>query len=365
MVDAVNDLVTPHRGVLPLLADPEGYRPCMWDLTAEHEIRRYWLDLFASHISTLGEAAVREEGEAAGPRAERVMEEFQAYLDRLKADPGCLGPLNILEICYERERVLRRHGFADPYRHAKHRENESALRFLPDVLAELDGLPEEPRRRAAIDGVFAGNIFDLGATQTQAMFKDRTVDFHDTREKLKPRPWLVDDLDRWFVRLDGPPHRAAALFVDNAGPDIVLGMIPFARELLKRGTRVILTANTNPSLNDVTIDELHELIDHAAGLDPLIRDARGDGSLQLIASGNGAPLIDLRRLSPELVAAVEREGVDLVVLEGMGRALESNYDAAFVCDALKLCMIKDLGIAGEMGGELFDLVLRFEPAPAG
>ncbi|KAK7268542.1 hypothetical protein RIF29_21243 [Crotalaria pallida] len=33
-----------------------------------------------------------------------------------------------------------------------------------------------------------------------------------------------------------PPHRRALLFVDNSGADIVLGMLPLARELLRRGT---------------------------------------------------------------------------------------------------------------------------------
>jgi type II pantothenate kinase len=35
-----------------------------------------------------------------------------------------------------------------------------------------------------------------------------------------------------------PPHRRALLFVDNSGADIVLGMLPLARELLRRGTEV-------------------------------------------------------------------------------------------------------------------------------
>jgi hypothetical protein len=33
-------------------------------------------------------------------------------------------------------------------------------------------------------------------------------------------------------------------------------MVPFARELLRRGTRVILTANSDPALNDITHVEL-------------------------------------------------------------------------------------------------------------
>lgn len=52
------------------------------------------------------------------------------------------------------------------------------------------------------------------------------------------RPWLVDNLDQWIQRLRGKPHKCAAIFVDNSGMDIVLGVIPFALELLKRKTKV-------------------------------------------------------------------------------------------------------------------------------
>ena len=53
------------------------------------------------------------------------------------------------------------------------------------------------------------------------------------------RPWLQDDLDDWIERLKtGPPHKCAAIFIDNSGVDIVLGILPFARDLLQRGTKV-------------------------------------------------------------------------------------------------------------------------------
>lgn len=44
------------------------------------------------------------------------------------------------------------------------------------------------------------------------------------------------------------------------------------------------------------------------------------------------------QLSPECVAAAE--GVDLIVMEGMGRAIETNLNATFSCDSLKLAMVK-------------------------
>ena len=52
------------------------------------------------------------------------------------------------------------------------------------------------------------------------------------------RPWLVDDLQKWLNRLKGPNHRCAYFFTDNSGCDVVMGIMPFARFLLKRGTKV-------------------------------------------------------------------------------------------------------------------------------
>ena len=50
---------------------------------------------------------------------------------------------------------------------------------------------------------------------------------------------------------------------------------------------------------------------------------------------------------------------DLVVLEGMGRGVESNLMAEFSCDAINLAMIKDFIIAKRLNGKLYDVVCRF------
>lgn len=355
------------RGAFPLLLNADGYayEACRWDLRDDAH-RDYWLTLFRKHYPALLNEAVKEaidrgedEADARG-RASLATEQFLAHLDVLTADPGRFGRLDILTICYERERILRACRFMDPFRLAKRRENESALALLPSLLHELDAMDEASRATAIVQGMFAGNIFDLGATDTAARFMEQSVDFHDIRSQIKARPWLVDDMDAWLDRLDEKPHRAACLFVDNAGSDVLLGMLPFARELLKRGTKVILTANATPSLNDITHDELLNDLPRIAAFDEVIADALRDEQLLCITSGNAAPLIDLHRVSAELNAAVVEHNVDLVVLEGMGRGVESNFDARFACDAMKVAMIKDRGVAEAMGGELYDVVLRFD-----
>ena len=51
----------------------------------------------------------------------------------------------------------------------------------------------------------------------------------------------------------------------------------------------------------------------------------------------------------------------LVILEGMGRGVESNIDAEFSCDAVNLAMIKDSAVASRHAGKVFDVVCRFWP----
>jgi type II pantothenate kinase len=355
---------------LPLLADVASYRACTWDLLKQTHKRAYWLDLFRWHFPKLVEEALSDAADRGHDVADttlritRAKRDFEAYLDALAAQPDRFGAMDILEICYARERVLREHNFDDPYRLAKRRANESAMPMLQPLLAALDAMDERTRLDALTRGVFAGNIFDLGATKTVELYKGGSkVDFHSVLAKLKPRPWLIDGFDAWIARLTtGVRHRCALLFIDNAGCDILLGMIPLARELLRRGSGVVLTSNTYPSLNDVTHAELSEMIRSIAKWDTTTRDALASGQLELVPSGNGAPLIDLSRVSPELVEATNRRGVDLVILEGMGRGVESNLLAQLTCDTLKIALIKDEGVAESLGGSLYDPVLRFDPA---
>jgi type II pantothenate kinase len=67
------------------------------------------------------------------------------------------------------------------------------------------------------------------------------------------------------------------------------------------------------------------------------------------------------QVSPELAA--EAAGADLVVLEGMGRGIETNLLAAFTVDSLKLGMIKHPEVAACIpGGRLYDCVCKFDRA---
>ncbi len=366
--------VTMPATVLPLLADPAGYQRSHIDPTSSEAELEYWIGLFKRQIVSILEHAQECDGDSPdfAARAGTARAEVEGFLDSLRHDPHRHGRLDLLVIDHQRDGILRRHGFHDPHRLVKAKENVAALELLPAVLDELDALAPAPRLDTLVRNAFAGNVFDLGVTESIERFRDRGADFFRTRDELPPRPWLVDDFDAFARRwLEGPPFRRAILLVDNAGADVVLGMLPLARELLRGGgadvadpgPSVVLSANTLPTLNDITHPELTDLIQQAAALDPILAEGLAGGRLELVPSGNAWPLMDMRQVSPELAAACD--GADLLVLEGMGRAVETNFHARFTCDCLKLAMLKDSGVAASLGGKSFDVVLRYDPAQAG
>ncbi|KAG8277194.1 Pantothenate kinase 4 [Homalodisca vitripennis] len=66
----------------------------------------------------------------------------------------------------------------------------------------------------------------------------------------------------------------------------------------------------------------------------------------------------ISKLDRELVNALVH--VDLLVLEGMGRAVHTNLDAKFTCETLKMAVIKNRWLANRLGGPMFSVVCKYE-----
>ena len=123
---------------------------------------------------------------------------------------------------------------------------------------------------------------------------------------------------------------------------------------------MVVAANSYPVINDITAAELQELLPEIGLVDDTIASAVAEKKLRVVPNGSGTPMIDLSKVSPQVVA--ECEGVDLLVLEGMGRSIESNLHALFTCDALNIGMVKHPEVAMLLGTQMYDCVCRFKPA---
>lgn len=84
--------------------------------------------------------------------------------------------------------------------------------------------------------------------------------------------------------------------MDNSGCDIVLGILPFVRQLLIQGTAVILCANSEPALNDVTCRELKVLVQMCCQFCDILARAYANNELMLCSNGQAGPCLDLLRL---------------------------------------------------------------------
>lgn len=69
---------------------------------------------------------------------------------------------------------------------------------------------------------------------------------------------------------------------------------------------------------------------------------------------------DFSRLNLDLANAMSSQGVDLIVLEGMGRALHTNLEALFTCECLKIAVIKNRWLATRLGGDMFSVLCKYE-----
>ena len=229
--------------------------------------------------------------------------------------------------------------------------------LLPTVCRQLDQLTGEEQLQAIIEGVFAGNIFDMGAEATAKAFLTGGPDFFETRNKIARRPWLIDHYDALSHRLfNGQIYRKAVFFIDNAGSDFLLGAIPMMRWLARRGTKIILAANENPTLNDMTIHDVNRWWPRITQAEPSLADL----PIARVSTGTSEPLIDLAKVSDELNCAAA--DADVVILEGMGRGVESNLNVQFKCDGINLAMLKDIAVANRCGGKMYDVVCRYRRA---
>uniref|UniRef100_A0A0E0EU70 Pantothenate kinase 2 n=1 Tax=Oryza meridionalis TaxID=40149 RepID=A0A0E0EU70_9ORYZ len=356
--------LVPTLDVFPLLEDPKMYEPNTIDLDLNEY--KYWFKVLSDHLSDLVDKAVASEGgtDDAKRRGDAFAHAFSAHLARLMEEPAAYGKFGLANLLELREECLREFQFVDAYVSIKQRENEASLAVLPDLLMELDSMNEEARLLALIEGVLAANIFDWGSRA------------------------CIDDFDMFKKRMladkKGQPYKRALLFVDNSGADVVLGMIPLARELLRNGTEVVLVANSLPALNDVTANELPGIVaeaakhcgilrkaaeagglifDAMAGIQDDLKDEPVSVPLMVVENGCGSPCIDFRQVSSELAAAAK--DADLLILEGMGRSLHTNLNARFKCDTLKLAMVKNQRLAEKLfNGNIYDCICKFEPPTA-
>ncbi|KAI8811566.1 fumble-domain-containing protein [Cladochytrium replicatum] len=360
-----------------LLSDSEAYQPDTQDLS-DSNLQKYWIDILDQNLSNLVELALECEGQGgnSGQRAATFEAMYRDHLQALRTQPNLYGVMTVRSLLNLREQCLQEMGFHDIFENLKKRENLAALKELGQLLFELGKLSERERILSLLDNVLTGNMFDW-STAVQSMLKKGELDFKAARAKVG-YPEKFDNRNHFIDRLmSKPPYRKVVICVDNSGADIVLGVLPLARYFLEKGTIVVLAANTKPSVNDVTHYELEDILSKLDQIDPLFATNRRNNQLVVVETGSTGPCLgwcfrdatcfkfsslfssDFRWISEGLQHHCRN--ADLIIIEGMGRAIHTNFFAKFKVDSLKIAVFKNPAVAEYLGANMYDAICIFEP----
>ena len=223
-------------------------------------------------------------------------------------------PPSFAQQIHRRLRTITADG--DPYRAAKDRQNQMALRLLPGLRAVVDGA-DDPLERA-VRLAIAGNAIDMGveAEVTEA-------DLGRAVEQALEQPLAGD-----YVGFRRAVESAGGILylADNAG-EIALDRLLI--EQLGR-SRVTVAVRGAPVLNDATLVDAH-----AVGLDEMV---------EVIDNGSDAPGTILSDCNEEFRRRFA--AADLVLAKGQGNYESLNDEPR---DIFFLFKAKCQVVAGQVG----------------
>ena len=91
----------PESKLVPFckLADPQTYVACSWNLTADADARKHWVDFFKRHLNTMLKLGIEAAADKANAqsRADSCRAEFYAIFDAYAANPQKHGVVTILD----------------------------------------------------------------------------------------------------------------------------------------------------------------------------------------------------------------------------------------------------------------------------
>jgi damage-control phosphatase, subfamily I len=137
-------------------------------------------------------------------------------------------------------------GNVDPYKQARHDQNEQALALEPDLRKLLDD--SDDRLEMALHLAAAGNIIDLGTSQAQH------IDVHSAIEQVLREKFAIDHTDA--LRKSLATCKDLLFLLDNAG-EIVFDKL-LIEELLKI-TPVTAVVKGAPIINDVVMADAEQV----------------------------------------------------------------------------------------------------------
>lgn len=322
---------------LTTLNNKSSYIPGLWDLCLDSQARNYWIENFKE--STQFTSSLIEN--------KNISYNFKIGMNNIISNIYEKKYITVHNITVDRELLLDRIGCPDPFYIIKKKESEKALTLLEDTISFLGNLNPKNKISFSISAILEGNLFDLGSPLTSKMWKNNTLKFNFKNNKNIPEKIL----SYLLLKKNGE----GVVLVDNAGYDFVIGSVSFITVLLQLNWKIVVAANSKPSLNDITLSEIKKLNNSICKSNTIWARAYKLGNLKFISSGVFTPGINLLKISNDLNDSIN--SCSLIIFIGQGRAIETTLNANIDKDVLRIAKIKDKLVAKKLNlGQLSDFL---------
>ena len=329
---------------------PPGYIPGVFNLGEKKELPD-WENL-RQHIQSHSTSELVPRA-ARTPQAQQVLcEAIKILLDMRRANGDYLIESLTSEEIWGSifEMVTLYTGNLNPYRHDKLKARQTALALLPEFWNN-DWL-----RRLKL--VVTGNIVDYNSERVMKRLKANPGYFSEVLRAAVEAPFAIDCYQIFREKVIDATPQEILWMADNDGE--VIFDIAFIQDLVECGHRITVVGKAENASNDVSLADLHEIVDYPQFRE--LRSAIGKGAVRLMSSGAKTIGTNLYHGTPEFFNALLE--ADFVISKGQGNFFTTpgwKKDTFYLLLSKGLTAEQSTGVVADRSLPIDGLILAYLP----
>ena len=329
---------------------PPGYIPGVFNLGEKKELPD-WENL-RQHIQSHSTSELVPRA-ARTPQAQQVLcEAIKILLDMRRANGDYLIESLTSEEIWGSifEMVTLYTGNLNPYRHDKLKARQTALALLPEFWNN-DWL-----RRLKL--VVTGNIVDYNSERVMKRLKANPGYFSEVLRAAVEAPFVIDCYEIFREKVIDATPQEILWMADNDGE--VIFDIAFIQDLVECGHRITVVGKAENASNDVSLADLHEIVDYPQFRE--LRSAIGKGAVRLMSSGAKTIGTNLYHGTPEFFNALLE--ADFVISKGQGNFFTTpgwKKDTFYLLLSKGLTAEQSTGVVADRSLPIDGLILAYLP----
>ena len=329
---------------------PPGYIPGVFNLGEKKELPD-WENL-RQHIQSHSTSELVPRA-ARTPQAQQVLcEAIKILLDMRRANGDYLIESLTSEEIWGSifEMVTLYTGNLNPYRHDKLKARQTALALLSEFWNN-DWL-----RRLKL--VVTGNIVDYNSERVMKRLKANPGYFSEVLRAAVEAPFAIDCYEIFREKVIDATPQEILWMADNDGE--VIFDIAFIQDLVECGHRITVVGKAENASNDVSLADLHEIVDYPQFRE--LRSAIGKGAVRLMSSGAKTIGTNLYHGTPEFFNALLE--ADFVISKGQGNFFTTpgwKKDTFYLLLSKGLTAEQSTGVVADRSLSIDGLILAYLP----